>query len=118
MPEREFVIIAREIGADKMTNKVEYEAFKKVVQMNPAVILTELKKTYPSGPVVKRLFEQGEAENVERFIGKNTLIENAQNFRMNSIYIYGVNGQPEWFHLYVADKKLRNVDECRQDFKF
>lgn len=118
MAERDFVIIAREVGSDSTTNQVEYEAFKKVVAMNPVMILSSLNTTYPTGPAVKDLFERGETENVERFIGKNTLIENAENFRMNSIYIFGVNGKPEWLHLYVADKKLRNINECKKDFKF
>ena len=117
MPEREFVIIARALGEDPTNNEITFEAFKKVVAQNPVRVLVDLQTAYPSGPRVKQLFERGEVENVERFVGKQSLLDNANNFRLQSVYIFGMKGNPGWEHLYTKDKKLRSIDECRKDFK-
>ena len=116
MPEREFVIIARALGEDPANNEITFEAFKKVVAQNPVRVLLDLQNAYPRGPQVKLLFERGETENVERFVGKQALLDNANNFRLQSVYIFGMKGNPAWEHLYTRDKKLRNIDECRRDF--
>lgn len=108
--EREFVMIARSMGNEGNSDTV-FEVFKKVVSKDPKIILNELSKTYPTGPSVKILFEQGESENVERIVGKSALLGMAENFRIDSTYIFGMNGEAQWLHLYTADKKLRDISQ-------
>lgn len=107
MAVREQVIIARILTDSK---DIRFETIKKVLPLKPKTVLTELANTYNNATVVKQLFEVEEKENVEEFVGKDALLENADLFNIQSVYIYGFKGKNEWLHLSsLGDKKLRPV---------
>jgi len=110
--EREFVIIARSLGNEN-NKDTTFEVFKKVVTSDPKIVLNELAHTYETGPKVKSLFERGELENVERLVGKSSLLSMAENFRIESTYIFGMHGEAQWLHLSTNDKQLRDISQFK-----
>jgi len=107
MAEREQVIIARAI---KDSADIRFEVIKKVLPMKPKSVLMSLEKDYPTIARVANLFEVEEKENTEEITGKAALIENAELFKIRSIYIFGFQKQNEWLHLdALGDKKLREA---------
>lgn len=111
MAERVQTIIARVVSN---SSDIKFEIFKKVLDLKPKFILEQLHTQYPNDNVVKFLFEQEEKEEVQEIVSKSALLEYADLFNIENIYIYGFNKNREWLHLYTKDKKLREAKDFIQ----